>query len=44
MVSHFVSIDVETANPCMGSICQIGIARFIDGKIVEEWSASRQIH
>lgn len=39
MVSHFVSIDVETANPCMGSICQIGIARFIDGEIVEEWSS-----
>jgi DNA polymerase-3 subunit epsilon len=35
---HFLSIDVETANPYMGSICQIGIARFIDGKIVEEWS------
>ncbi len=35
---HFLSIDVETANPYMGSICQIGIARFVDGKIVEEWS------
>lgn len=36
---HFLSIDVETANPYMGSICQIGIARFSDGQIVEEWSS-----
>ena len=39
MSNHFISIDVETANPYMGSICQIGIARFIEGKIVEEWSS-----
>lgn len=35
---HFVAIDVETANPDMGSICQIGVARFVDGQLVEEWS------
>jgi DNA polymerase III subunit epsilon len=35
---QFVAIDVETANPDMGSICQIGLARFIDGQLAEEWS------
>lgn len=34
----FVALDVETANANMGSICQIGIARFADGQLVEEWS------
>lgn len=35
---NFVAIDVETSNADMGSICQIGVARFADGKLVEEWS------
>jgi len=35
----FVSIDVETANPDMASICQIGIACFDNGKIESEWSS-----
>lgn len=35
---QFVAIDVETANADMGSICQIGIAKFVDGKIAEYWS------
>ena len=35
---RFSAIDVETANPDMGSICQIGIARFSDGQLVGEWS------
>jgi len=35
---QFVAIDVETANPDMGSICQIGLARFVDGRLTEEWS------
>ena len=34
---NFVAIDVETANPNMGSICQIGIAKFSDGQLVDEW-------
>ena len=34
----FAAIDVETANPKRGSICQIGIAVFIDGALCEEWS------
>ena len=33
----FVAIDVETANPDMASICQIGIACFKDGKLEKEW-------
>jgi DNA polymerase-3 subunit epsilon len=35
---RFVAIDVESANPDMGSICQIGIAKFVDGQLVGEWS------
>lgn len=34
---QFVAIDVETANADMGSICQIGLARFVDGQLTEEW-------
>jgi DNA polymerase III subunit epsilon len=35
---NFVAIDVETANPDMSSICQIGMAIFVDGNLAEEWS------
>ena len=35
---NFVAIDVETANPDMGSICQIGIAVFSMGILIDEWS------
>jgi DNA polymerase-3 subunit epsilon len=35
---QFVAIDVETANPDAGSICQIGLAKFVDGQLIEEWS------
>lgn len=34
---EFVAIDVETANSNMASICQIGVAKFSKGKLVEEW-------
>jgi DNA polymerase-3 subunit epsilon len=34
---EFLSIDVETANADMLSICQIGIASFRDGVLVGEW-------
>jgi len=34
---NFVAIDVETANSDMASICQIGIAKFENGILVEEW-------
>ena len=33
----FLSIDVETANPDMSSICQIGIASFKNGVLIDEW-------
>jgi len=36
---EFVAIDVETANADMASICQIGLAKYKSGKIVEEWSS-----
>lgn len=35
---EFTAIDVETANADMGSICQIGVARFADGQLVDQWS------
>lgn len=34
----FVALDVETANPDMSSICQIGIVHFEDGKVVDSWA------
>ncbi len=34
---EFVAIDVETANPDLSSICQIGIASFKNGVIVDEF-------
>jgi DNA polymerase III subunit epsilon len=35
---NFTSIDVETANADLSSICQIGIVKFVDDTIGEEWS------
>jgi len=35
---QFAVIDVETANPDQGSICQIGVVVFEDGKEVDSWS------
>jgi len=36
---NFVAIDVETANSDVSSICQIGIARYQDGSLAEEWKS-----
>lgn len=36
---NFVAIDVETANSDMASICQIGIAKFENGALAEEWAS-----
>ncbi len=33
----FIAIDVETANRDMASICQIGLVRYRQGELVEEW-------
>ncbi|MDO9013184.1 MAG: exonuclease domain-containing protein [Polynucleobacter sp.] len=32
-----MAIDVETANANVSSICQIGIARYVNGELTEEW-------
>jgi DNA polymerase III subunit epsilon len=34
---NFVALDVETANPDMASVCQIGAARYSSGVLAEEW-------
>lgn len=36
---NFVAIDVETANSDLSSICQIGIAKFSNGELIDEWSS-----
>ncbi|MGL4861360.1 MAG: exonuclease domain-containing protein [Enterobacteriaceae bacterium] len=35
-MNTYVSIDVETANPNLSSICQIGLAKFRDGQCIDE--------
>lgn len=37
---NFVALDVETANNAYGSICQVGVARFVDGQVAEtqQWT------
>ena len=35
----FIAIDVETANPTLSSICQVGVARFADGALCGEWKS-----
>src|SRR5665647_3641041 len=37
-MTGFITIDVETSNPDRSSICQIGIAKYSDGQVVDEWS------
>jgi DNA polymerase-3 subunit epsilon len=34
---EFVALDVETANADMSSICQVGMARFMNRELLEEW-------
>lgn len=36
---NFVALDVETANADPKSICQIGVAVFRDGEVVETWDS-----
>ncbi len=33
----FIAIDVETANADMASICQIGLAKYCNGELTDEW-------
>lgn len=34
----YLAIDVETANPDYSSICQIGIAEFENGVVIDKWT------
>lgn len=36
---NFIALDVETANPDLASVCQIGVARFTDGRFAEKWQS-----
>lgn len=36
---NFIALDVETANADLASICQIGIAHFVDGRFAEKWES-----
>lgn len=35
----YLALDVETANADYSSICQIGIAKFENGKVIDKWSS-----
>ena len=37
MATDFTAIDLETANPGAWSICQIGVAEFLNGELAQEW-------
>ncbi|MDF2419186.1 transposase [Acinetobacter beijerinckii] len=37
-MNKFVVVDVETANPNIGSICQIGIVVYEHNQIIDKWS------
>ena len=36
---NFVSLDVETSNASLASICQIGIVHFQSGEVADKWSS-----
>ena len=36
---NFVALDVETSNPNLSSICQIGVVTFLNGIGVEKWQS-----
>lgn len=38
-MERFVAFDVETANENRSSICQIGLAFFENGQLVETWES-----
>lgn len=35
----FIAVDVETANPNLASICQVGIVVFQNGKVKDRWQS-----
>lgn len=36
---NFISIDVETANADYSSICQVGLAQFRNGEVIDHWNS-----
>ena len=38
-MEEFVTLDVETANADLGSICQLGVVRFTEGQISDSWQS-----
>jgi DNA polymerase-3 subunit epsilon len=36
---NFVALDVETANPDISSICQIGLVKYTNGQLDDEWKS-----
>ena len=38
-MNEFIAVDVETANENYWSICQVGLAFFSDGKLIDTWSS-----
>ena len=38
-MNEFIAFDVETANPDLASICQLGIAYFADGRFIDKWES-----
>jgi DNA polymerase-3 subunit epsilon len=36
---NYIAVDVETANSDYSSLCQIGLARFENGMVVETWNS-----
>lgn len=38
-MTKFAVVDIETANPDLTSICQIGIAIFENGELIEQWES-----
>lgn len=36
---RFVAVDVETANPDLASVCQIGVVVFETGQVLETWQS-----
>lgn len=36
---NFMTIDVETANNPVNTICQVGLARYVDGRLVDTYSS-----
>ena len=37
IMNKFIVIDIETANPDLLSICQVGIVFFENGEVVTKW-------